>query len=327
MVSVPTAAGLNLIKQYEGFRADAYADPLSGWVTPTIGYGTTVYAGGGKVKPGDTITEPKALEELKHHVLKTVTPALAQLPFYAEMTEPMIGALESFAYNLGAHFYGAKGFETISRRLQNKEWDKMRSALMLYVNPGSAVEVGLRRRRTAEADLWELGLKQVIKTPDKAPQQAVNTQSVTIKAGQLSKNFTLAELTVTNQRFNNTPGPAEMANLIRLAQTCLQPLRDKTGKPVIITSGFRSSQVNVAVGGSRTSAHLTGCAADLHVPGFTISELFKLIHALKLPVDQVIDEFGRWIHLGIAKPGVTPRHQYLLARSVNGRTVYTVAKL
>ena len=65
------------------------------------------------------------------------------------------GALLSFAYNLGANFYGGENFNTISLVLRNKEWAKVPDALYLYRNPGTAVEAGLARRRIAEGNLWE----------------------------------------------------------------------------------------------------------------------------------------------------------------------------
>ena len=71
------------------------------------------------------------------------------------MNDNQHGALLSFAYNLGAHFYGGENFQTITRVLKNKEWAKVPDALYLYRNPGTSVEEGLRRRRIAEGDLWE----------------------------------------------------------------------------------------------------------------------------------------------------------------------------
>ena len=66
----------------------------------------------------------------------------------------MKSALISFAYNLGAGFYGSSDFNTITKVLKNKEWSKVPEALKLYRNPGSNVEAGLLRRRTAEGKLW-----------------------------------------------------------------------------------------------------------------------------------------------------------------------------
>ena len=76
------------------------------------------------------------------------------IPNWEEMTNGQRGALLSFAYNLGAHFYGSPGFNTISACLTDRAWDEVPAAFRLYVNPGSAVEAGLRRRREAEIELW-----------------------------------------------------------------------------------------------------------------------------------------------------------------------------
>jgi lysozyme len=72
----------------------------------------------------------------------------------------MQGALLSFAYNLGAGFYGASGFNTLTRVLREKKWNEVPAALELYRNPGSKVEAGLLRRRKAEGSLWKSGLSK-----------------------------------------------------------------------------------------------------------------------------------------------------------------------
>jgi hypothetical protein len=64
----------------------------------------------------------------------------------------------SFAWNLGWRFYGAPGFATISQNLREKQWDRIPESLLLYRNPGSSFEVGLRRRRVAEGRLWLEGV-------------------------------------------------------------------------------------------------------------------------------------------------------------------------
>lgn len=148
---------------------------------------------------------------------------------------------------------------------------------------------------------------------------------------QLSKNFHLSELivsqTAARHGLNNKPNVQAQKNLDRLCDTILQPLRDALGQPIIVTSGYRSPEVNRRVGGSATSAHCYGCAADIHVPGMTSDQLMKKIHSLKLPVDQVIEEFGQWVHVGIAIPGNKPRYQYLIARYQGGQAVYSLAKV
>ncbi len=114
---------------------------------------------------------------------------------------------------------------------------------------------------------------------------------------QLSKNFSLAELTVTNKPFDNTPNAKQVEALRALAENILQPLRDEIGKPIRVTSGFRSAKVNTAVKGSKTSQHLRGEAADIKVEGMTAKQVALTIVALGLPFDQVINEFDSWVHV------------------------------
>jgi GH24 family phage-related lysozyme (muramidase) len=85
---------------------------------------------------------------------KSLFQHLAKIPYWEEMNDNQRGALLSFAYNLGAGFYGGSNFNTITRVLKNKEWNKVPDALYLYRNPGTKVEKGLARRRTAEGKLW-----------------------------------------------------------------------------------------------------------------------------------------------------------------------------
>jgi lysozyme len=81
-------------------------------------------------------------------------PLLQKIPYWSEMNENQQGALLSFAYNLGANFYGSSGFNTISRVLREKKWNEVPKSLEFYRNPGSKVEAGLLRRRKAEGKLW-----------------------------------------------------------------------------------------------------------------------------------------------------------------------------
>lgn len=149
--------GIKLIKEFEGCRLNAYPDPLTGNLPITIGWGSTRNKNGQPFKIGDTITQAEAdellIEEAKDHFL----PALRKIPHWNEMSDGKRGALLSFAYNLGAGFYGGDNFNTITRVLKNKEWDKVPDALYLYRNPGSNVEAGLARRRKAEGESWKKG--------------------------------------------------------------------------------------------------------------------------------------------------------------------------
>ena len=147
----------------------------------------------------------------------------------------------------------------------------------------------------------------------------------------LSDHFALNEFLVsqTAQRLGRPIEPSEMeiANLRRLCVEILEPLRADLGRPIIITSGLRPPWLNKAIGGSRTSAHMFGRAADIIVPGIMPIVVASRVSALQLEaLDQCILEFPPhgWTHLGIAALGTSPRGQYLTARSVNGQTVYEV---
>ena len=144
-------AGLKLLREFEGCHLKAYKCPAGIW---TIGWGSTRHFDGSPVREGDTITQAVADEMLESTIEFEVLPALRKIPHWDAMSPGQQGALASFAWNLGWHFYGAEGFETISRRLREKEWAKVPEALLLYVNPGSRFEAGLRRRREAEGRLW-----------------------------------------------------------------------------------------------------------------------------------------------------------------------------
>ena len=130
----------------------------------------------------------------------------------------------------------------------------------------------------------------------------------------LSPNFTLEELTITDHReFDNTPNASETANLTRLAGFLEKVKEAVGGKAVMVNSAFRSAQVNAAVGSKETSQHRVGCAADIRVPGMTPDAVVKAIIAAKLPFDQLIREFDRWTHASITNdPKGKPRGQVLI---------------
>ena len=144
---------LDIIAEFEGFRPTPYLCPAG---IPTIGYGATYYEDGRKVSMSDgAITEPQGRRMLESMVEKDFWGVLTNtIPYWEEMNANQRSALTSFAYNLGAHFYGSPGFNTISAVLRDKAWPEVPGAFMLYVNPGSSFEAGLRRRREAEGALW-----------------------------------------------------------------------------------------------------------------------------------------------------------------------------
>ena len=130
----------------------------------------------------------------------------------------------------------------------------------------------------------------------------------------LTPNFTLEELTVTDHReFKNEPNPVETENLKRLAGLLEQVKSVLGGVPIMVNSAFRSKQVNDAVGSKDTSQHRIGCAADIRVPGMTPDQVVKAVITAKLPFDQLIREFDRWTHISISNdPKGKPRGQTLI---------------
>ena len=144
---------LDIIAEFEGFRASPYLCPAG---IPTIGYGNTFYSDGRKVSMSDpAITEAQGREMLADICEKDFWNVLKNtIPFWEQMNDNQKSALTSFGYNLGANFFGNPGFNTISAVLRDRAWAEVPGALMLYTNPGSAFEAGLRRRREAEGHLW-----------------------------------------------------------------------------------------------------------------------------------------------------------------------------
>lgn len=153
--------GLDLIKEFEGCHLSAYYDPLTGGLPITIGWGSTKDLNGKPFKITDKITQAQAEELFEYQVRNQFIPPLTKIPYWNEMNNEMRGALLSFAYNLGANFYGSSGFNTITRVLKEKSWHLVPEALYRYRNPGTNVEKGLARRRRAEGSLWDKGLIKI----------------------------------------------------------------------------------------------------------------------------------------------------------------------
>ena len=143
---------------------------------------------------------------------------------------------------------------------------------------------------------------------------------------QLSEHFTLEELirsdAATRLAIDNTPGDTEINNLRRLCVEILEPLRQSVGVPVRVTSGLRVPVLNTAVGGSATSDHCHGRAADIQIDGMSAGAVCDTIRRLGLPYKQLIQEFGAWCHVSIPPAGALPGREELTALKVAGRTEY-----
>ena len=122
----------------------------------------------------------------------------------------------------------------------------------------------------------------------------------------ITTNFTLEELykssTASKLGINNVPNKDVSNNLMILAVKILQPLREAYGKPITVTSGYRSFELNKAVKGSSTSQHLKGEAADLVTDNnkklFEVAK--RVIDEGKIKVGQLIDEYNyKWIHISL----------------------------
>ena len=147
---------------------------------------------------------------------------------------------------------------------------------------------------------------------------------------QLTTNFSLHELTKSETAlrmgFDNTPGEAETEALRLLCEKVLQPVRDHYGKGVKVNSGYRSPESNAAVGGSKTSDHCKGMAADIEIPGVANAELAQWIMD-NLEYTQLILEFytpgipdSGWVHISFDPANL--KKQELTATKVAGKTQY-----
>lgn len=114
-------------------------------------------------------------------------------------------------------------------------------------------------------------------------------------------NEMVRSATAKRKGINNSPSPEVALNIRNLVEKILDPLREAWGQPIIVSSGYRCPMLNKLVGGTPSSQHILGQAADIH----TVSDrpednrrLFQLIQSLHLPFDQLIDEYGyNWIHV------------------------------
>ncbi len=120
---------------------------------------------------------------------------------------------------------------------------------------------------------------------------------------QLTKNFTYEEFyasdTALKKNINNTPPTSAVVNIVRLADNCMQKIRNHFGVAVIITSGYRCPRLNSAVGGAAKSQHTTGEACDFVVKGVSIEKVIAWCRG-NLEFDQLINEKGQWVHISFS---------------------------
>ena len=148
---------------------------------------------------------------------------------------------------------------------------------------------------------------------------------------QLSENLSLAEVirseTAKRNGISNKPNPRHLENLKIIAVNIFQPIRNFFQRPVHLSSGYRSEELNAFIKGSASSQHCTGEALDIDMDGTEVTnkEVFDYIKD-NLEFDQLIWEFGTndnpdWVHVSYKASG-KQRKQILKATKVKGKTVY-----
>jgi len=149
----------------------------------------------------------------------------------------------------------------------------------------------------------------------------------------LSDNLTLEEFirsnTAKRRGIDNSPTPEHLESAKKLAKNIFQPIRENFGKPIFISSGYRSAALNKAIGGSPTSQHSKGEAIDIDQDGHGSPNNTEIFYWIKdnLEFDQLIWEFGDdkkpdWVHVSF-KPNGAQRKEILRARrDSNGKTYY-----
>jgi len=150
---------------------------------------------------------------------------------------------------------------------------------------------------------------------------------------KLSEHLDLSEVTrsamAKRKGVSNMPTPEHIENFKKLAENIFEPIRKHFGVPIMISSGYRSKELNKAIGGATSSQHCLGQALDLDMDGtpngVTNKMVFDYIKA-NLNFDQLINEFDySWVHVSY-NPSGKQRKQILNAIKGGGKTTYTIHK-
>lgn len=185
---------------------------------------------------------------------------------------------------------------------------------------------------------------EAVETPETEPK-AVETAPERNPKDWVTENFSWREMTrsqtAARRGIDNTPNTEQRKNIAYTAAQ-LEKIRayvaQKFGEPraVIVSSGFRCLTLNRAIGGSTTSAHVYGLAADFDIQGLTSPQTAKIVKEMKdkglIDYDQLILEYPKngnaaWVHIGFRVGGKNHRRQELTANRVNGKTVYSAGLL
>lgn len=150
---------------------------------------------------------------------------------------------------------------------------------------------------------------------------------------QISEHLSLAEIirseSAKRNKVSNMPTDAHIENFKLLAEKVFEPIRNHFGKPIHISSGYRSAALNKAVGGSSSSQHCSGEAIDIDMDGSSNGITNKMIFDYiknNLDFDQLIAEFPEkgnpsWVHVSYESTG-KQRKQILVAKKIGSSTKY-----
>lgn len=150
---------------------------------------------------------------------------------------------------------------------------------------------------------------------------------------KLGRYFTLAEMTrsptARAMKLKNDPPEKVIERMKKLVGNVLDPLREGIGRPISVTSGYRSPEVNARVGGASSSQHTLGEAADIECPGVSTADLARKVISLRLPFDQLILEFhdpevptSGWVHVSHRATGMQ-RGVVMRAHKEGKQTIYS----
>jgi len=262
------APALKIIREFEGCRLEAYKCKAAVW---TIGWGTTRLMDA-PVRSGDKISQALADELLHNEVENLFGPGVLHLLPLAKQWKPeQVGALVSFAYNLGL---GALEESTLRKRLLAGEepCKVVKQELPRWVHAGEAVLAGLVRRRQAELAMF-CG-EQRLQSPPQQSSPRLTPQSPF--SAKLTPNIRLGEFAL-DQEARRFQQQHQIETATMLANFMERVRREFKGLPVIITSGYRPKAVNDAAGGAKNSEHLYSCAnegaVDFYIEGASIQQV------------------------------------------------------
>ena len=262
------APALKLIREFEGCHLQAYQCPAGVW---TIGWGTTRLMDA-PVRNGDKISQALADELLQNEVENLFVPGVLHLLPLAKQWKPeQVGALVSFAYNLGL---GALEESTLRKRLLAGEepCKVVREELPRWVHAGEAVLAGLERRRAAEVALF-CGAQRLQAAPQQNSPRLTPQSAFSVK---ITPNIRLGEFAL-DQEARRFQQQHQIDTATTLANFMEKVRREFKGLPLIISSGYRPKAVNDAAGGAKNSEHLYSCphegAVDFYIEGAAIQQV------------------------------------------------------